>query len=328
MNTSMRAVQVQGDRLRWAQVDAPALVPGGVRVLVHAAGINRADLAQRAGRYPPPPGASLILGLEAAGVIIEIAPDVRGWKVGDRVAALLSGGGYAEQVVVDARHLVPIPEHASFDEAAAFTEVFVTAWLNLQHEGGLLGTRGKRVLLHAGGSGVGTAAVQLCRVLGHHSFVTAGHPDKIATCRALGAEGGADRHDGPWLDAVQAWAPEGVDLILDPVAAGYLANNQRALGLDGRLVVIGLLSGARAELDLGRLLMLRQRIIGSTLRSRDDGFKAGLIAELNAEVVPRWARKEIAPVLDRTFPIAGVEAAHAFLASNDSTGALVLRVRA
>jgi putative PIG3 family NAD(P)H quinone oxidoreductase len=322
----MRAVHVDGAQLVWRTTATPELLPGTVQVRVHAAGVNRADLAQRAGRYPPPPGASPILGLEAAGEVVACSPDVRGWQVGDRVAALLSGGGYAEQIVVPAGHLLPIPEGRSYEEAAAFTEVFATAWLNLQHEGGLRGTTGQRVLLHAGGSGVGTAAIQLCRLWGHPCFVTVGSDDKLARCLDLGAEAGAVRHAGPWLDAVRAWAPDGVQLVLDPVGAGYLADNQRALGLDGRLVLIGLLSGARAELDLGRLLLLRQRVLGSTLRSRDDAFKARLIRELRDEVVPRWASGELRPVLDRAFPIGQAGAAHDYLASNQSFGAVVLTV--
>ncbi len=322
----MHAVQLDAGVARWVEVPAPALPAGSVRIAVAAAGVNRADLVQRAGAYAPPPGASLILGLECAGTITEVGPGVTRWKVGDTVCALLAGGGYASQVVVDAGHVLPVPSGLSLVDAAAIVEVFATAWLNLMTEGGLAGRTGCRVLVHAGASGVGTAAVQIARAWGHPTWVTVGSDDKVAACVALGAEGGSVRHAGPWLADVQAWAPGGVDLVLDPVGGSYLHDNLQALAVDGRLVLIGLMGGRSAEIDLGRLLMRRLRVVGSTLRSRSDAAKRALVAELEREVWPRFADGTLRPILDSTFPITEVDAAHALVASNKTLGAVVLTV--
>ncbi len=322
----MRAIDVVDGKCVLADAPAPALKPGCVRIAVTAAGINRADLNQKEGRYPPPPGASLILGLECAGTIAEVAPDVTSWRVGDRACALLAGGGYASEVVVDARHVLPIPSGMSDVEAAAGVEVFATAWLNLMDEGGLRYQKGARLVVHAGGSGVGTAAVQIARAWGHHPFVTAGDDAKIARCVALGAEGGANRRAGRWADAASAWAPGGVDAILDPVGGAYLADDLTVLAIDGRLVIIGLMGGRAAEIDLGRLLVKRLRVVGSTLRSRSDDFKAALVADLRANVWPRFADGTLKPIVDATFPLADAEAAHARVASNGTFGAVVLTV--
>lgn len=322
----MRAIDVVDGRCVEVARPSPPLRPGTLRIAVHAAGVNRADLNQKEGRYPPPPGASPILGLECAGVVAEVAPDVATWRVGDRVCALLAGGGYASEVVVDARHVLPIPGDMTDTEAAAVVEVFATAWLNLMDEGGLRGRRGARLLVHAGGSGVGTAAVQIARVWGHQAFVTAGDDHKIARCVDLGAAGGANRQVGPWTDAVRAWAPDGVDLILDPVGGAYLADDLSVLATDGRLVVIGLMGGRTAEIDLGRLLVKRLKVVGSTLRSRTDTFKAELVAELAAEVWPRFADSSLRPIVDATFRLADAEAAHAHVAGNTTFGAVVLTV--
>ncbi|MCB9665669.1 MAG: NAD(P)H-quinone oxidoreductase [Alphaproteobacteria bacterium] len=322
----MEAIVVEDGVCVLRRVPAPALPPGCVRISVRAAGVNRADLAQKAGRYPPPPGASPILGLEVSGVVTEVADGVEPWRPGDPVCALLAGGGYATEVVVDARHVLPLPPGVDHVGAAAVVEVFATAWLNLQGEGGLEGRTGARVLLHAGASGVGTAAIQLCRVLGHESFVVVGSDEKLAQCLALGASGGANRHAGPWLPHARAWRADGVDLVLDPVGADTLADDLEVLGTDGVLVVIGLLSGRQAPLDLGRLLVKRLRIQGSTLRSRSDAFKAELVATLRARVWPHFLDGTLRPLVHATFPLAEAEAAHALLASNATTGALVLEV--
>lgn len=322
----MRAIDVVDRRCVYTTVDSPALRSGAVRIAVTAAGVNRADLNQKEGRYPPPPGASPILGLECAGTVAEVAPDVTTWRVGDRVCALLAGGGYASEVVVDARHVLPIPAGVTDVEAAAVVEVFATAWLNLMDEGGLRGQRSARLLVHAGGSGVGTAAVQIAKAWGHHAFVTAGDDEKIARCVALGAEGGANRHAGRWADAVSAWAPTGVDAILDPVGGAYLADDLTVLATDGRLVIIGLMGGRAAELDLGRLLVKRLRVVGSTMRSRSDDFKAALVADLRANVWPRFEDGTLKPIVDATFPLDQAEAAHAHVAGNTTFGAVVLTV--
>lgn len=302
----------------------PDLTPaaGEIRIRVAAAGVNRADLIQRAGHYPPPPGASLVLGLECAGVVDAIGEGVSRWRIGDRVCALLAGGGYAQQVVCPAGHALPIPEGLSMAEAAALPEVLATAWLNLYKEAGL--KAGESVLLHAGASGVGTVAIQLCKLRGASCFVTAGSAAKIARCVALGASGGFNRHDGPFTEAVKAWAPGGVDVVLDPVGAAYLPDNQRVLATDGRLVIIGLLGGRMAEVDLGRLLIKRQRIMGSTLRARSVAQKDAIIAGLAAEVWPAVASGAVVPVLETTMPVAEAEEAHRLLSSNTTTGKVVL----
>ena len=308
--------------LDWIEHDDLTPAPGQLRIRVAAAGVNRADLLQRAGHYPPPPGASPILGLECAGVVDAIGEGVRRWKVGDRVCALLSGGGYAEQVVCPAGHALPVPDGMTLIEAAALPEVLATAWLNLCREAGL--AAGDAVLLHAGASGVGTAAIQLCQLKGASCFVTAGSAEKIARCIALGAEGGFVRHDGGFLAAVKAWRPGGVDIVLDPVGAAYLADNQRALATDGRLVLIGLLGGRAAELDLGRLLIKRQRLIGSTLRSRSDADKEDIIQGIADDVWPAVRAGRLVPVIHTTVPAAAADEAHRLLASNTTTGKVVL----
>lgn len=321
----MEAIDVVDGTCRLVQVPSPPMRPGCVRIAVQASGVNRADLVQKAGRYPPPPGASPILGLECAGVVTELADDVAGVAVGDAVCALLSGGGYAEEVVVEAGCVLPVPQGLDAVQAAAIVEVWATAWLNLMRLGGLAQRpQGARVVLHAGASGVGTAGVQLLREAGHRAFVTVGSPDKVARCVALGAEGGAVRHDGPWRDAVKAWAPDGVDVILDPVGADYLSDDLTVLAPEGRLILIGLLSGRQAEVDLGRVLVKRLRIEGSTLRARSVAFKSHLLRELADATWAGFADGTYQPILDRTFPLAEAEAAHAHVASNDTIGAVVL----
>lgn len=320
----MKAIVVEGDRLSWSETETPVLEVGQVRIAVAATAINRADLVQRRGGYPPPPGASPILGLECSGEVLEVGEGVSRVVVGDRVCALLAGGGYAEQVVVPAGQVLPVPAGLTDVEAAAIPEVFATAFLNLYMEAGL--TSGERVLLHAGASGVGTAAIQLCGVTGNPSFVTAGSPEKIEQCMALGAAGGWNRHDGTFREVVGRWAPEGVDVILDPVGAAYLADNLGVLGLDGRLVVIGLMGGASAEINLGAMMVKRQRIIGSTLRARSVAAKAGVMDRLYDEVWPHFESRRIRPVVEAVMPIEEAEGAHALVASDQTFGKVVLSV--
>jgi putative PIG3 family NAD(P)H quinone oxidoreductase len=320
----VKAIVINGDRLAWQDASAPSLGAGEVRIAAHATAINRADLVQRSGGYPPPPGASPILGLECAGEVVALGEGVSRVAVGDRVCALLSGGGYAEEVVVPAGQVLKIPAGLSMVEAAALPEVFATAYLNLFMEAGL--APGEKAVIHAGASGVGTAAIQLCRALGNPCFVTLGGPEKLDACLALGAEAGFNRHDGKFLDAVQAWAPEGVDVILDPVGAGYLADNLTSLALNGRLVLIGLMGGAATDINLGLLLMKRLRVIGSTLRARPIAAKAAIMDQLQAVVWPRIESGEIRPVIDTTFAIADADAAHQHVAGNNTIGKVVLEI--
>jgi putative PIG3 family NAD(P)H quinone oxidoreductase len=314
---SMKALQGVEGELEWTQRDAPQCAPGQVRIRVAAAGLNRADLLQRAGYYPPPSGVTDILGLECAGVISEVGAGSQ-WQVGDRVCALLAGGGMAEEVVVDGRHVLPVPEGLSLHEAAVIPEVYATAWLNLYRLGAL--QPGEKVLLHAGASGVGSAAIQLCKAFDNPCWVSVGSAERLAYCESLGAQGGVLR--GETLESLRDFAP--FDLILDPVGAKYAALNLQLLGTDARWVMIGLMGGRKGELDFGALLAKRVNLIGSTLRSRDADDKAELMAELKEKVWPLFASGQLSPRLERTFPIGDVEAAFETLASNTVSGKVAL----
>ena len=320
----MKAIQVEDGKLVWAEAESGPVGVGEVRIRVAATAVNRADLVQRTGGYPPPPGASPILGLECAGEVVEVGDGVARVAVGDAVCALLAGGGYAEEVVVPAGQVLPVPAGLSMPQAAALPEVFATAYLNLFMEAAA--SLGETVLLHAGASGVGTAAIQLCKQRGNPCFVTAGNPDKIERCLALGAEGGWNRHDGDFVEPVKAWAPNGVDVILDPVGAGYLADNLAVLGLDGRLVIIGLMGGAEASVNLGLMMVKRQRIIGSTLRARSVAAKATVMDALRAEVWPHIESGAIQPIVEAVIPIAEAERAHALVAADQTFGKVVMSV--
>jgi len=321
----MKGIVVDGSRLSWQAVAVPSLGVGEVRIAVAATAVNRADLVQRSGGYPPPPGASPILGLECAGEVLEVGEGVTRVVPGDRVCALLAGGGYAEQVVVPAGQVLRLPRGLDFVQAAAIPEVFATAYLNLYMEAGL--ARGERVLLHAGASGVGTAAIQLCKAFHNPCFVTAGSAGKIARCLALGAAGGVDRHAGGFQTAVADWSEgAGVDVILDPVGAAYLKENIASLALGGRLVLIGLLGGMQAEVNLGQLMMKRIRIIGSTLRARPVGEKAAVMDALYQRVWPLLEAGAIVPVVEAVVPIEQADAAHQLVAGNTTVGKVVMTI--
>ncbi|KTC23686.1 NAD(P)H-quinone oxidoreductase [Pseudomonas putida] len=313
----MKALQGVDGHVEWVETTSPTCDVGQVRIRVAAAGLNRADLLQRAGLYPPPPGASEFLGLECAGVISEVGAGVS-WQVGDRVCALLAGGGMAEEVVVDARHVLPVPEGLSLQQAAAIPEVYATAWLNLFQLGGL--KPGEKVLLHAGASGVGSAAIQLCKAFGSPSWVSVGSAERLAYCQALGASGGVVRGDD--IEALNDFAP--FDVILDPVGANYAALNLKLLARDGRWVIIGLMGGRKAELDLAQVLAKRVQVTGSTLRNRDDQFKADLLSDLGQQVWPLFAEGRLKPQLVGSYAVKEAEAAYAELAGNQVSGKLVL----
>ncbi|MGE8436908.1 MAG: NAD(P)H-quinone oxidoreductase [Pseudomonas palmensis] len=313
----MKALQGVDGHVEWVETTSPTCDVGQVRIRVAAAGLNRADLLQRAGLYPPPPGTSEFLGLECAGVISEVGAGVS-WQVGDRVCALLAGGGMAEEVVVDARHVLPVPEGLSLQQAAAIPEVYATAWLNLFQLGGL--KPGEKVLLHAGASGVGSAAIQLCKAFGSPSWVSVGSAERLAYCQALGASGGVVRGDD--LEALNDFAP--FDVILDPVGANYAALNLKLLARDGRWVIIGLMGGRKAELDLAQVLAKRVQVTGSTLRNRDDQFKADLLSDLGQQVWPLFAEGRLKPQLVGSYAVKDAEAAYAELAGNQVSGKLVL----
>ncbi|MBY6209853.1 MULTISPECIES: NAD(P)H-quinone oxidoreductase [Halomonas] len=319
----MYAIQPDGDQLRWQRSQDLAPPQGReVHIEVAWAGVNRADLMQRAGHYPPPEGASSVLGLEVSGRVAAVGPDVEQLRRGQPVCALLAGGGYAERVCVDERQVLPVPAGVDLREAAALPEVYATAWLNLFMEGAL--EPGERVLIHAAASGVGTAAIQLCREFDHPCFVTVGSDDKLAHCLALGAKSGVNRHHGSFVEAVKAFGE--INVILDPVGASYLADNQRVLAADGRLVLIGLMGGRHAELDLGRMLMKRQRLIGSTLRAKSPQAKGKILDQLARHVWPRIERGDLIPQIDAQWPIQEVEAAHRHVDANANTGKVLLQV--
>jgi putative PIG3 family NAD(P)H quinone oxidoreductase len=313
----MKALQGVEGQVDWAERVAPECGEGQVRIRVAAAGLNRADLLQRAGHYPPPAGVTDILGLECAGVVSEVGAGAP-HKVGDRVCTLLAGGGMAEEVVVDARHVLPIPQGLSLTEAAVIPEVYATAWLNLFHLGAL--QPGEKVLLHAGASGVGSAAIQLCKAFGSPCWVSVGSAERLAYCESLGAKGGVLRDES--LEALRDFGP--FNMILDPVGAKYAALNTQLLATDGRWIIIGLMGGRKTEMDLASLLAKRIQLIGSTLRSRSADDKASLLAEMHEKLWPLFADKTLSPRLERSFPVRDVEAAFAALASNQVSGKVAL----
>lgn len=315
----MKALQGVEGRAEWLEQPAQTCDAGQIRVKVAAAGLNRADLLQRAGLYPPPPGASQALGLECSGVIVEVGAG-SAWQVGDRVCCLLAGGGMAEEVVLDARHAMPVPDGLSLVEAAVVPEVYATAWLNLFQLGGL--RPGEKVLLHAGASGVGSAAIQLCKAFGSPCWVSVGSAERLAYCEALGAQGGALR--GEDLQALRDFGP--FDVILDPVGGSYAALNLELLARDGRWINIGLMGGREATLDLAQVLGKRIQLTGSTLRNRDDQFKADLLRDLQQQVWPLFGEGRLKPQLERSFAIQDSEVAFETLAGNQVAGKLALLI--
>lgn len=318
----MKALIPDGDTLSWRDVLTPTPGAGEVLLRVRAAGVNRADLSQRAGHYPPPPGASEILGLEVAGQVAELGPEVTGVRVGDEVCALLTGGGYAEYVAAPAALLLPIPKGWTLEAAAGLPEAFLTAHLNLFGVAGL--QAGEAVLVHGGASGVGTAAIQLAREAGAAIYATAGTDAKVALCRELGAVA-FNYRTADFAEAVQAHT-EGVEVVLDMVGQGYLARNLALLRTGGRLVVIATLSGSLAELELRTLMSKRLSLYGSTLRSRPLAEKAALVEDFRARFWGALEAGRLRVVLEQTFDIRAADAAHARMKQNLNSGKLVLRV--
>jgi putative PIG3 family NAD(P)H quinone oxidoreductase len=325
----MKAILVDepGDEthLKLGECEAPELVPGALRIRVAAAGVNRADLLQRQGFYPPPPGASPILGLECAGEVVEVASDVVGWAPGDRAMALLAGGGYAQEVVVSAGAAMRVPEALSYEEAAALPEVLLTVFLNVFQLGGLC--EGGAVLVHGGGSGIGTATIQLVKASGGTCIVTAGSEEKLRRCRELGADVAVDYRSGDFVAAArEATDGRGVDVVLDSIGGPYLVQNLKALATGGRLVLIGLMGGAKAELPMGMLLTRRLQVIGSTLRTRSDAEKSELVSALVDRFGAQIASGVIRPVVDRVLPLGDAGEAHRVMKASEHFGKIVLRV--
>ena len=321
----MKAISQEGSDLLWKENPDPVLKEGEVLIHIKASAINRADLLQRSGNYPVPPGASPILGLECSGEIEEVSENVDNFKKGDAVCALLAGGGYAEKVSVPSGQVLKLPKGFSFEQAAALPEVFATAYFNLYMEANLL--EGEKALIHAGASGVGTAAIQICKAMGNPCLVTAGTKEKTSRCIELGAEGGTVRNVENFADAVAKWTDNnGVQVILDPVGANYLEDNMKSLSLEGRLVMIGLMGGAKASINLGLLMMKRLRIIGSTLRAQPIPKKTEIMNNLKENIWPLLESGDIKPIIDTVIPIEEVDKAHKLMESNQTFGKVILKV--
>jgi len=329
----MKAVLMEGfgglEVLKVGEVPKPAPKENEVLVRVHATSINRPDLVQREGKYPPPPGDSEILGLEVAGVVEELGPGVTGWQVGDRVMSLVGGGGYAEYAVAYANHLMRIPESMSFEEAACVCESYITAFLNVFMIGGL--EDGQTAILHGGGGGVNTAAIQLCKALTPNAkLIVTASPEKLERVKEIGADLVINFKETPdFSEAVKEFTNnKGVDVILDHVGAKYLAPNMNSLGYKGRLVIIGVISGIKAELNLALMMVKRQQIIGSVLRSRPVPEKGEIVAEFVRRAIPKFADRSVVPIIEKVFPIDQVADAHRMMEEDKHFGKIVLKIGA
>jgi putative PIG3 family NAD(P)H quinone oxidoreductase len=313
------------DVLQIQDVPAPEPASGEVLVDVAASAVNHADLLQRRGHYPATPGAPPFPGLECSGTVAGLGADVSGWTIGQRVCALLGGGGYAEQVTVPAGQLLPVPEGMSLLEAAALPEVTCTVWSMVFDRGRLL--PGEVLLVHGGTSGVGTMAIQLATRYGATVAVTAGSPAKLAVCAGLGAHILVDYREEDFVARVrEATAGHGADVILDNMGAAYLGRNLAALAVDGRLVSLGLQGGTKGELDLGRLMSVRGSVTAASLRAQPPGRKAAIVEATHAFVWPELERGEVRPIVDSVFDLADVAAAHRRVESSEHVGKVLLRV--
>ena len=299
--------------------------PGEIVIRVHAAGINRPDALQRAGAYPPPPGASDLPGLEVSGTVHATGAGVTRWKGGEAVCALTPGGGYAQYCAVPAGHVLPKPANLSFVQAAALPETTFTVWHNAFQRGGLTG--GEWLLVHGGTSGIGTTAIQLAKAFGARVIATAGTDEKCRACLATGADHAVNYRETDFVEAVKsATGGHGADVILDMVGGSYVARNYRAAAADGRIVQISTLAGPVAETDFRLLMIKRLTHTGSTLRPRTDAFKTALAAEIEDKVWPLIAGGRYAPVMDRVYPLADAALAHARMEGGDHVGKMVLQV--
>jgi putative PIG3 family NAD(P)H quinone oxidoreductase len=310
--------------LRWTEVPDPQPGPGEVLIAVAAAAVNRADMMQRQGHYPPPEGAPPYPGLECSGTITAVGADVTGWQPGEQACALLAGGGYAEQVAVPAGQLLPVPKSTTLIEAAALPETVCTVYSNV-FQGARL-ARGETLLIHGGSSGIGTTAIQMGKNAGAIVAVTAGSAEKLDACRRLGADITINYREDDFVEELlAATGGHGADVILDIIGAGYLARNIAALAPDGRIANIGMQQGRRAELDFGALMAKRGTVMSTTLRARPAEQKASIVAAVAAEVWPLVDAGTIRPVIHCELPMAQAGEAHRIMTASDHTGKIVLR---
>lgn len=321
----MLAAQIKDNQIVWVSYDngnRPVLGKDDIEINIAYAGVNRADVMQVAGAYPPPAGASSIPGLECAGVITAVGSAVTQFQVGQKVCALLAAGGFAESVTVNQQQVLALPSSWSLAQGAAWLETFATAYLNVfmlaqlqPHE---------RVFVHAGASGVGSALIQLCKEQGNPVYVTAGSQDKCEFCQALGATQVINRHQQDYVEVLSDAG--GVDVILNPVAGDSINRDQKVLNTDGRLIVIGLMGGRHGSVDFGRLLMKRQRLIGSTLRALPSSKKGEILTALWQRFESAFATAQIRPIIDKEFPAADINTALAYLKDNHSQGKVVIKI--
>ena len=327
----MRAVLLNAfggpEMMQVRETDMPVPGPNQVRVRVMATSVNRADIIQRQGNYPPPKGESPILGLEVAGVVDALGPGVGDWKPGDRVMGLVAGGGYAEYALVYAGHLIPIPEEMDYTQAACISETYITAFLNIYLIGDL--QPGETALLHGGGGGVNTAAIQLCRTLTPDAtLIVTASSGKIDRVAALGTDRVVDYRSQDFAAEVRSFtANRGADLILDHIGADYLAPNLKALAVGGRLVIIGVTSGAAASINLAHLMVKRQRVIGSVIRARSVAEKARITAAFRERVMPHIIERRIEPLVHRVYPLEAAADAHREMEASRHFGKIVLAVQ-
>lgn len=325
----MRAIEIvttsAGNELKLANFSLPSPAEHQVLIKVAAAGVNRPDLMQRQGVYPPPPGASAILGLEVAGRVTATGSGVTDFKVGDKVCALVTGGGYAEYCLASAACCLPVPEGYSFVQAAALPETFFTVWSNVFDRGRLQAE--ESFLVHGGSSGIGTTAIQLAKAFGSRVYATAGSEEKCRRCLELGADAAIAYKQQDFVETIhQLTAGNGVDVILDMVGGDYFPRNLKCLAVEGSLVQIAIQNGAKSEINLWAIMAKRLTVTGSTLRARDDDFKANIARQLLEKVWPLLESGRIAPVIDSVFPLAAAELAHQRMTGNQHIGKIILEV--
>lgn len=311
--------------LRPVERPVPAPEAGEILIAVAAAGVNRPDIAQRRGLYPPPPGASDLPGLEVAGTVAAVGAGVTRWKEGDSVCALIAGGGYAEYAVAPAPQVLPVPNGLDMIQAAGIPETFFTVWTNVFDRGRL--TAGESILIHGGSSGIGTTAIQLARAFGATAYVTVGNGEKAAFCEKLGAAKAINYRDQDFVEEIKSLTDgAGVDVVLDMVGGDYLARNIRVLRADGRIVQIALMAGSKGELDLGRVMTRRLTVTGSTLRPRPVAQKGEIADSLRQHVWPLLEAGKIGPVIHQTFPLSAASKAHELMETSAHIGKIMLSV--